>query len=155
VVLHVHVVDPLGVTRHELFRATKQGLLSLTLPLAANDPPGRWQVTVRELLNNTATTVQFTLAPTRGRSLAGSAHRAVYFGNDLENVCRFARLHREVTIVPGAGQQYTQAVDRITRSLEPWGVKCRSVAVSDAAKSRTVTEEEAKTWVGLNYAPTG
>src|SRR5262249_25410963 len=50
VALHVRVIDPLGVTRHELFRATKQGQLSLTVPLAANDPAGKWQVVVRELL---------------------------------------------------------------------------------------------------------
>src|SRR5262249_49099959 len=50
--VHIKIVDPLGVTRHELFRATKLGQFSIRLPLAANDPPGEWKVVVREGLNN-------------------------------------------------------------------------------------------------------
>src|SRR5437588_5499759 len=51
--LHVRVIDPLGVVRHDIFRATKGGTFTEDLPLAANDPAGQWKVTVRELLNNT------------------------------------------------------------------------------------------------------
>src|SRR5262249_37863822 len=58
--LHILVVDPLGVTRHELYRATKVGTFTATLPLAANDPPGQWKVIVRDLLGNTEDTVTFT-----------------------------------------------------------------------------------------------
>ena len=36
--LYQGVIDPLGVTRHELYRATKLGQFSIDLPLAANDP---------------------------------------------------------------------------------------------------------------------
>src|SRR5207248_8766451 len=50
--LHIRVIDPLGATRHELYRATKLGTFKITLPLAANDPSGTWKVSVRELLDN-------------------------------------------------------------------------------------------------------
>src|SRR5262249_36385577 len=57
--LHVRVIDPLGITRHELYRATKLGQFSAQLPLAANDPAGEWKVVVQELLANTENTATF------------------------------------------------------------------------------------------------
>ncbi len=59
--LHVLVIDPLGVARQEVFRATEQGQLALRLPLAANDPAGRWTVAVVNLL-----------APPSGAGIAGA-----------------------------------------------------------------------------------
>src|SRR5262249_31008764 len=100
--LHVRLIDPLGVTRHELYRATRLGTFQASLPLAANDPPGEWKLVVRELLNNGEDGVTFTYAaPVRVAAIAGATPRAVYHGNDLENVFRFARTHRSVTIVKG------------------------------------------------------
>jgi hypothetical protein len=150
--LHVRLIDPLGVTRHELYRATRQGQLALSLPLAANDPPGKWKVAIRELLNNGEQTAEFTyVPPVRVRSLAGTTERAVVWGNDRDNVFRFARLHRHATIVKGTSAFNAAAAERLTKVLEPWGVKCKTVAVADVAKPRPITEEEAKTWVGLGF----
>ncbi len=154
--LHVRVLDPLGVTRHELYRATKQGQFTASLPLAANDPGGPWTVMVRELLNNTEDKATFTYAPPlRARSLAGATPRAVYFGNDLDNVFSFARLHREVTVVKGTSDYHATAAERLVKALQPWGVRCQVVDAATVAKPRHLSEEEAKTWVGLNYTGSG
>jgi hypothetical protein len=150
--LHIKVIDPFGVVRHELYRATKLGQFSATLPLAANDPPGKWVVAVDDLLfkSSSATTFVYT-PPARAAAVAGATHRAVYFGNDLDNVFRFARLHRNVTVVKGTSPYHAAAAERLTKILDPWGVKCQVVDVATAGKARTLTEEEAKTWVGIGF----
>ncbi len=154
--LQVRVLDPLGVTRHELYRATKNGQLALALPLAANDPPGEWKVVVSELLKNTEDSATFLFtAPVRPRSAAGATHRAVSFGDDRDKIFRFARTHRTVSIVKGAGAFNDAAARRLKEVLAPWGVECKEVPLAEASKSRVLTEEEAKTWCGLVYAGTG
>ncbi len=154
--LHVRVIDPLGVTRHELYRATTLGTFTATLPLAANDPGGEWKVAVRELLAGTEDVVAFQYAPpTRARAIAGATTRAVFAGNDRDNVFRFARLHHDVTIVKGTSPFNVAAADRLTKSLEPWGVRCKVMELAEASKPRRLTDEEAKTWVGLQYAGSG
>jgi hypothetical protein len=148
--LHLRVVDPLGVTRHEVYRATKQGQLTLSLPLAVNDPAGTWKVVVRELLSNTEDTASCSFAPpVRVPALAGATQRAVYFGNDRENVFRFARVHQDLTIVKGTADFHAAAAERLRAILKPWGVRCQVVDVAAVARPRPLTEEEAKTWVGL------
>jgi hypothetical protein len=146
--LHVRVVDPLGVTRHELYRATQQGLFRVTLPLAANDPPGEWKVVIRELLNNTEDTVTFRYAPpVRVGSWAGATPRAVSQG-DRDNIFRFARTFDTVTVVAGKGN-YKAAVERLKKALAPWNVRIVEMDLAEASKPRPVSEEEARTWVGL------
>jgi hypothetical protein len=150
--LHIQVIDPFAVTRHELYRATKLGQLSLALPLAANDPGGPWTVRVRELLNNNVAGARFIYRPPlRAAALAGATRRAVAFGNDPDNVFRFARLHRQVTVVKGTAPYHAAAAERLSKVLEPWGVKCQVMDVATAAKARALTEEEARTWVGLAF----
>jgi hypothetical protein len=154
--LHVRVIDPLGVTRHELYRATKQGQFQVRLPLAANDPAGEWKVTVSELLNNGEDTLPFTYTPPpRVRSIVGATHRAVYADRDRDNAFRFARLHHDVTIVKGTSAFNDAAAKRLIASLEPWGVRCKVMDLAEASKSRKLTEEEARTWCGLAYAGKG
>jgi hypothetical protein len=154
--LLVEVIDPLGVTRHQLYRATRLGTFQATLPLAANDPSGRWKVVVRELLNNGLDSVSFTFkAPRSVGAIAGATRRAVYFGNDLDNIFRFARNHRSVTIVKGTSAYHAAAVKRLTRILEPWGVVCKEMSLAEASKSRTLTAVEARTWCGLAFAGSG
>lgn len=151
--IHVRVVDPLGVTRHELFRATKLGQFSETLPLAANDPPGKWKVIIREGLANTEDTATFEYTPpTRARAIAGETRRAVYFGNDLDNIFRFARNQRDVTIVKGKSGFNDAAAKRLAKALASWGIRSKEMDLTEAAKARKLTEEEAATWVGLQYA---
>ncbi|HUW30745.1 MAG TPA: hypothetical protein VM223_03970, partial [Planctomycetota bacterium] len=38
--MQIRVLDPLGTVRYGLYRATRLGTVSLSLPLAVNDPPG-------------------------------------------------------------------------------------------------------------------
>lgn len=154
--LHVRVIDPLGVARYELYRATRQGTFTMNLPLAANDPAGQWKVVVRELLNNSEDTVAFPYAPpARARSIAGATSRAVSAVNDRENAFRFARTHHEVTLVAGKSPFNEAAAQRLAKTLEPWGVRCKTMPLDEAAKPRRIREEEARTWVGLNYAARG
>jgi hypothetical protein len=154
--LHIRVTDSLGVTRYDLYRATALGSFTETLPLAANDPAGQWTVVIRELLANNESRATFDLAPPRrAPGVAGAPQRALAFGNDLDNVFRFARLHHDVTIVAGSGDFNNDAAARLTRILEPWGVRCKTMPLADAAKSRTLTDDEAPTWSGLAYSGGG
>jgi hypothetical protein len=154
--LLVRVIDPLGVTRHELYRATRQGQFSITLPLAVNDPAGEWKVVVRELLNNGEETQMFQYAPPkRARAIAGATPRAVYAVNDRDNAFRFARMYHDVTIVKGTSAYNEAAAKRLIKVLEPWGVRCKEMPAIEASQSRKLTEEEARTWCGLAYAGKG
>jgi len=128
----------------------------VTLPLAANDPRGDWTVTVQDLLANSEDRVTFAFTPAaKCASLAGATHRAVYFGRDRKNVFRFFRVHETVTIVKGERDYNDAAAERIAEMLKPWDVRCRIVDAGEVNRPRTLTEEEAKTWIGLRYAGRG
>ncbi len=143
--LAITVTDPLGDVRYDLYRATDQGVCELTLPLAVNDPGGKWTVTVTDLLANTTGTTTFTVTPlAQCGAIAGAVQGAVYFGNERQNVYRFFRTHPQVTIITGAGD-YTAAVDRLTTILKPWGVTCTTVKAADL-KKRELDAEALKTW---------
>ncbi len=147
--LQIKVVDPLGVARFDIDRATEKGICRIDLPLAANDPAGKWTVSVRELLNDAegATTFEHS-APAQVGAIAGVTQRALVFGNDRDNIFRFFHTFEELSIVAGKGD-YTAAVERIVTSLRPWDVKCKVVSVDEASKPRALTSEESSTWVGL------
>jgi hypothetical protein len=148
--LRVRVIDPLGVTRFDLYRATERGLFRATLPLAANDPSGDWKVVVGELLANTEDAVKFSFqAPPSLGAVAGIVPRAVSFGNDRENIFRFFRSYQDVTLVAGKGD-YAAAAVRLAEVLKPWGVRVKSQAIEEASKPRPILPEEAPTWVGLH-----
>ena len=150
--IEIQVIDPLGVTRYDLFRATRQGTLTLSLPLAANDPAGQWKVVARDLLGKTQDTATFEYQPMgRCGSLAGSTRRAVLFAQDFANIHRFARVHRSVTIVTGKSDYNAAAAERIKKILDPWDVKCAIVNAADVNRPRELSPEEAPTWVGLEF----
>jgi hypothetical protein len=147
--LQIRLIDPLGGVRYDLHRATERGSLALNLPLAVNDPAGTWKVVVRELLNNTEDTATFTYTPPpQCNAAAGSARRAITFGNDRDNTYRMFRNSKDVTIVIGTAPYHTAAADRITEVLKPWGVTCKVVKATEV-KPRPVSIELAHAWCGL------
>ena len=75
----------------------------------------------------------------------------VVFGNDTDNIFRFFRLHHDVAIVTGSSEYHHRAAQRLTEILKPWGVRCRTVAAADINRPRTLDEDEARTWVGLDF----
>jgi hypothetical protein len=160
--IYVLVLDPLGAARHECFRATEQGQFSISLPLAANDPGGRWTVVVINLLASNGslgiagmTTPFIYQPPTQARAIAGATRRAVSFGDDREQVFRFARTFHEVTIIKGTSTFNDAGAKRLAKILAPWGVQCNECALSEAAKARPLSEDEARTWIGLTYTGSG
>jgi hypothetical protein len=154
--LHVRVIDSLGATRHELYRATKLGDFAIGLPLAANDPAGSWKVVVRELLSSSEDAATFTYTPPlRARSVVGATPRAVYAADDRDNAFRFARTYHEVTLVKGKSAFNDAAAARLSKVLEPWGVRCKVMELAEASRPRRLSEEEARSWCGLSYAGKG
>jgi hypothetical protein len=154
--LRIQVIDPKGATRYDLHRATKLGTLALELPLAANDPAGDWKIVVTELLNNTEGQATFRHQPApRCGALAGTTRRAVMLGGEEANLFRFARNHHAVTLVTGTNPHNAVAAERLQKILKPWGVTSTIVNAADVNKPRSLTEAEAKTWVGLVYAGSG
>jgi hypothetical protein len=149
--LRIRLVDPSGAIRYDLYRATNQGTLQMTLPLAANDPPGKWLVRVQELLTNSEGTASFNYATAaQCGAIAGRSPRAVSFAGDRENMFRFFQTFKDVTIVTGSSAYNAAAADRLAKNLLPWGVRAKQVAAADAAKPRPISEDEAPTWVGLD-----
>jgi len=148
--MEIQLTDPMGVVRYSLLRASDAGVLKLTLPLAANDPAGAWKVTVRELLTGQAATKSFTYAPpAQCGAMVSATRRALYFGNDRENIFRFFRLNQQVTIVIGESEFNLAAAERIKKIVEPWGVTCTIVPAKDHAGPRNIPAAAHKTWVGL------
>ncbi len=145
--LRVEVTDPLHARRYDLYRATERGVLRLTLPLAANDPPGEWTVTVTELLAGTHGEAHFTCEAAEGcAALAGATRRAVLFGPDRDNLFRFFRTHKDLTILKGSSPWDGPVAERLAKVLAPWDIRCKVVAAADV-KRREPTPEEKPTWV--------
>jgi hypothetical protein len=148
--LRVRLIDPLGATRYDLYRATERGVFRMSLPLAANDPSGDWKVVIGELLSNTEDTARFSInAPVSCGAIAGAVPRAVFFGNDRENIFRFFRTHQDVTLVAGKSD-YAASAARLAEILKPWGVRVKTMSIEEASKPRTIAPEEAATWCGLH-----
>ena len=150
--LRVQVIDPAGAVRYDLYRAATQGALKLSLPLAANDPPGSWKVAVSELLANKQGAAAFKHeAPAQCGAMMGAKARAVAFGNDRDNVFRFFRVHHDVTLVLGKSDYNEPAARRLTEALLPWGVRCKTLSAADVNHPRKLSAEETPTWSGLEF----
>jgi hypothetical protein len=150
--LRVRVTDPLGGCRYDLYRATRLGSFSMTLPLALNDPPGEWTVTVTDLLAGTEGASTFRLdGPARAGAVAGMGRRAIHFGRDRENAFRFFRIHQDVTLVTGSGAFNRPAAERLAEILKPWDVRCTLVSAADVNKRREVPPEGMPTWAGVDF----
>jgi len=152
--MELRLIDPLGQVRYDLYRACDHGVLRIDLPLAVNDPAGEWQLSVRELLNDTEGHATFSYKPpAQAGAVAGATRRAVYFGNfadnDRDHVFRFFRQFHEVTIVKGPKDYESAAADRLIAVLKPWDVQCKVIDAKDAAKPRELTPEESAAWAGL------
>jgi hypothetical protein len=148
--LRIRVLDPLGGVRYDLYRATDRGTLTLSLPLALNDPAGKWTVKIAELLANTEDTARFTYpASYTGSLAAGATRRAVYLAQERDKVYRFARTHHKVTLVTGKSDYNKTAAERLTRILKPWDIQCTTVSAAEVNRPRSLSEEEAPTWAGM------
>ena len=160
--LYVLVIDPLGVVRHQVYRATENGQFAIALPLAANDAAGQWSVVAINLLAphpgigvaGAVATFHYQ-PPAQARAIAGATPRAISFGDDAAKVFRFARTFHEATIVKGKSAFNDAAAKRLARILAPWGVKCKELDLAEASKARSLSEDEARTWIGLAYTGTG
>lgn len=151
--MHVQLLAPGGAVRHDIYRATDKGTLTINLPLAANDPAGNWTLRVTELLSNKSGDATFAYNPAkRNGAVFGATRRAWMLDGEAANLIRFARVHDTITIVPGTGD-YNAAVARLQKALAPWGIKTTVMNVADAAKGRTVSADEAPTWIGLSHTP--
>jgi len=154
--MQVIVVDALWQTRYDVFRAAERGVLDVTLPLAANDPAGQWKIIVRELLAGKDYESTFMYFPPRQcASVAGAVERAICFPDDRERIFAFFAQHEDVSVVAGSSDCSQAAAARLAEALKPLDVRCTMVPLADAAKPRSLTEEEAATWCGLDYAGSG
>jgi hypothetical protein len=151
--LAIEVRDPLGAVRYDLYRSTNiAGGLKLTLPLAANDPPGAWSIRAIDLLSNSEAKATFTLPKTTSLgALAGATERAVSFRGESDNVFRFFRTYQDVTIVTGSSPYHAAAAKRLTDALATWGVRAKTVDAASVNKPRSLTPEQARTWVGIEF----
>ncbi len=151
--LQITVTDPVGVARYDLYRAAEGGVCSISLPLAANDAAGKWTVAVKELITNSSGSASFNYQPAaQCGALAGEVPRAVYFWADKENIYKFFRNHREISVVHGTGDFEKAAAERLVKMLKPYNVSAVIQPLDDAGKARLLTDEEALTWCGTALA---
>ena len=147
--MEVKVTDPLGAVRYDVYRAAEHGVVAVNLPMAANDPAGNWTVAVTELLSGSQGTSSFAYKPApECGALAGSTFQSVVFADDITNIYKFIRDHRNVTIVAGSSDYDAAAADRLSSILKPYNVNCTIVSAKDANQARPLTDEEAATWCG-------
>ncbi len=148
----LRVTDPLGVIRFEGYRATDRGVVRFSMPLAANDPAGKWTISASDMLAGTKDAITFDYAPPPVcGALAGVVERAVSFTNERDNLFRFFRTHQDLTLIVGSSPFDQPAAERLAGVVKPWGVRCRIITAADANKPRRITDEEARTWVGLDF----
>ncbi len=151
--LRIVLIDPLGAVRHHLYRATDRGTFKCSLPLALNDPPGEWKLSITEQLSGATGETKFVLpATTTCPAAAGEVRRAVHWPADRERIFRFFRTHQQITLVTGSSEYDSPAAGRLEKILGPWNIHCSIMTAADANKSRSLTPDEARTWVGLDYA---
>jgi len=153
--LKIVVKDPQNNERYYLYRATENGFLNITLPFGLNEPAGEWKVSVEELISGKKSEKIFNYSsPKETPSVLGMFERAIYLENDIDRIYRFARDNREITIIVGKSQFDKNAGERLRKILSAWDIKCEIVE-ADNVKVRSLSEEEAKTWVGLVYTGSG
>ena len=151
--LQITVTDPLGVARYRLYRATGGGICTLSLPLAANDPAGNWQVSVRELITGREGRAGFAYQPAaQCGALAGAERRTVFFWADKANIYNFFRTHRQIGIVTGTSDHARAAGGRLAQILKPYNVTATIQSLEQAGQARPLTDEEARTWSGTSLA---
>lgn len=145
--LQIKLIDPLGMVRYDLYRATDKGVCPLSLPLAINDPAGEWTVQVTDLLANTTGKATFAYTvPTQAGTVAGTAQRALYFGNDRQNIFRFFQTHAQITIAVGNADYEQAAAERLAAALKPWGIRSSIIKAAEV-QPKNISEVEAKTMV--------
>jgi hypothetical protein len=64
-------------------------------------------------------------------------------------------LFHDVTIVKGKSPWNDAAAKRLAKILLPWGIRCKEMDLATAAKARSLSEQEAHTFIGLQYAGKG
>jgi hypothetical protein len=79
----------------------------------------------------------------------------MFLDQEPDNIFRYFRTHHKVTIVKGSSPYHQAAADRLVKTLKPWNIECAVVNAADVNKPRSLTEEEAKTWCGMDYAGKG
>ena len=138
--LRIVLLDPLGEVRYDLYRATDRGTLNLALPLALNDPPGEWKLSVTEQLSGTTGEKSFVLpAIPFCPAAAGEVRRAVHWPADRERIFRFFRTHQQVVLVAGSSDYNRSAAERLEKILQPWNIRCTTMTAAEASKSRSLT----------------
>src|SRR5205823_246868 len=108
---------------------------------------GEWTVIVRDLLGHHEGKTAFTYRPNPlCAAAAGATRRAVCFGPDRDNIFRFFRTHKDLTIIKGTGAVNNAAAERLAQALDPWDIRCKIIAAADV-KRRQLTAKEKPTWV--------
>ena len=83
-------------------------------------------------------------------AVVGLEHRASTLEGESDHIYRFMRKFHEVTIARGTSDYSAAAADRLVAILKPWDIQCNIVDAAAINHGRSLTEEEAKTWPGLN-----
>ena len=89
----------------------------------------------------------YKAAPQCG-ALAGATFRSVVFGDDIPNIYKYFRDHRNVTIVAGSSPWDATAAQRLITILKPYNINATVESIADANQARPLTDEEAATWCG-------
>lgn len=79
----------------------------------------------------------------------------MWYPRDAENIFRFFRTYAQVTIVTGSSPFNGPAAARLSAALARWGISARTTTAASANTARDLSAVEARTWIGLDYQPSG
>ena len=117
--MEITVADARGDVRFHLYRTAEGGSAQVDLPLAANDPPGKWTVTAQELLSGkSATGVVDVVVPKLPREAPPAP--VVEWGRASRAAAALSKA-RKVAVVSKTGGPLGSAVDALVDLLQSQG----------------------------------
>ncbi|HUW31600.1 MAG TPA: PQQ-binding-like beta-propeller repeat protein [Planctomycetota bacterium] len=125
------VTEESGLERYRIYRQFRRGKLDITLPMATNERPGRWQLRVTELFSGRSQAIAFTV---RAWEVGGVVRPGDMVDTVRREQCRnLLKAAKSLTIVVGdaAGDA---AVQDLARRLARFGV--RSEITKDKPSAR-------------------
>ena len=117
----IAVTQESGLERYRIYRQFRRGKLDLTLPMATNERPGRWQVRVTELLSGRSQAAAFTVPVQEVGGVIRAGDRVdIVRRDECRNLLKKAK---SITIAVGDPAGGAAAQD-LARRLGRFGIRC-------------------------------
>ena len=117
----VVVFDESGAERWRLWRRFSRGKLDLALPMAMNEPPGRWSVRVTELFSRQSHATAFTMPKSDAGNVVSAIDSAEIFNRP--RCAELLKKSRTLALIAGDAPG-TSAAQELARRLQRLNIRC-------------------------------